>query len=83
MRHFTLALRSLSKGKAFTLATFLTARHYLTYLNRNGRDTRILVNLARCYGRMGNADAAVDVPARAARAGFLNPSLLESDAISI
>jgi len=55
------------------------ARLYLTYLYRNGRDTRTIVNLARCYARMGNAEAAVEVLARAARAGFVNPSLLDSN----
>jgi predicted esterase len=55
------------------------AGHYLAYLYRNGRDARAIYNLARCYARMGNAAAAVDLLARAARNGFVHPELLQSD----
>ena len=55
------------------------ARHYLTYLYRNGGDVRVIYNLARCYGRMGDADAAVELLTRAAERGFAHPELLQSD----
>jgi phospholipase/carboxylesterase len=55
------------------------AGHYLAYLYRNGRDTRVVFNLAQCYSRMGNADAAVELLKRAAERGFVHPELLESD----
>jgi phospholipase/carboxylesterase len=55
------------------------ATHYLAYLYRNGRDTRVIYNLARCYSRMGNAEAAVEVLTRASLGGFVYPELLESD----
>jgi len=55
------------------------ARDYLAYLYRNTHDTRVLYNLARCYSRMGNAEAAVEVLSRAVEGGFVHPEFLESD----
>jgi phospholipase/carboxylesterase len=55
------------------------ARQYLAYLYRNGRDVRVIYNLARCYSRMGDADAAVELLTRAAERGFAHPELLQSD----
>jgi hypothetical protein len=67
-------------GKAQQRGDFKTAaRHYLTYLYRNGRDVRVIYALARCYARMGDADSAVALLKRAAERGFAHPDLLKSD----
>ena len=55
------------------------ARHYLAYLYRNGRDVRVIYNLARCYSRMGDADAAAELLLRAAQRGFAHPELVRAD----
>lgn len=55
------------------------AQQYLAYLYRNGRDVRIIYNLARCYSRMGDADSAVELLTRAAERGFAHPELLQTD----
>ncbi len=68
-------------GKAQQRGDYKTAaRHYLTYLYRNGRDLRVIYALARCYSRMGDADSAVELLTRAAQRGFAYPELLKSDA---
>jgi predicted esterase len=67
-------------GKAQQRGDYKTAaRHYLTYLYRNGRDVRVIYALARCYSRMGDADGAVELLNRAAERGFAHPELLQSD----
>ena len=67
-------------GKAQERGDYQTAaRHYLAYLYRNSRDARVIYNLARCYGRMGDADAAAELLTRAAERGFAHPELLQSD----
>jgi phospholipase/carboxylesterase len=67
-------------GKAQQRGDYKTAaRHYLTYLYRNGRDVRVIYALARCYSWMGDADAAVELLTRAAERGFAHPELLKAD----
>ena len=67
-------------GKARERGDYQTAaRHYLAYLYRDSRDARVIYNLARCYGRMGDADAAAELLTRAAERGFARPDLLQSD----
>lgn len=67
-------------GKAQQRGDYKTAaQYYLTYLYRNGRDVRVIYNLARCYARMGDADSAVALLKRAAERGFAHPDLLKSD----
>jgi predicted esterase len=67
-------------GKAQERGDYATAaRHFLAYLYRNGRDVRVMYALARCYSRIGQADAAVELLTRAAQGGFVHPELLKSD----
>jgi predicted esterase len=67
-------------GKAYQRGEYRTAaRQYLAYLYRNGRDVRVIYALARCYSRLGDADAAAELLTRAAERGFAHPELLQSD----
>jgi predicted esterase len=67
-------------GKAYQRGDYKTAaQQYLAYLYRNGRDVRVIYNLARCYSRMGDADSAVELLTRAAERGFAHPELLQND----
>jgi phospholipase/carboxylesterase len=68
-------------GRARERGDYQTAaRHYLAYLYRDSRDARVIYSLARCYGRMGDADTAAELLTRAADRGFAHPELLQSDA---
>jgi phospholipase/carboxylesterase len=70
----------LDAAAAYRKADYRTAaRHYLAYLYRNGRDVEAMYTLARCYARLGDADAAVGVLTRAAWAGFVRPDALQND----
>jgi len=55
------------------------AQQYLAYLYRNGRDVRVIYALARCYSRLGDADAAAELLTRAAERGLAQPELLQAD----
>jgi phospholipase/carboxylesterase len=67
-------------AKAYQRGDYKTAaRQYLAYLYRNGRDVRVIYNLARCYSRMGDADTATELLTRAAQRGFAHPELLQID----
>ncbi len=52
---------------------------YLAYLQRNSKNSRILYNLACCYGRQGKALPAAEVLMRAVNAGFTDISFIEKD----
>jgi predicted esterase len=67
-------------GKAQQRGDYKTAaQQYLAYLYRDGGDVRVIYNLARCYSRMGDADAAAELLTRAAERGFAHPELLKGD----
>lgn len=57
----------------------LAAKYYLVYLHRNGRDSRVIYNLACCYSQLGEGETAAELLSRAVRAGFWNPQLVRTD----
>ena len=67
-------------GKAYAAGDYkAAARQFMAYLYRHGQDASVIYNLARCYSRMGDADAAVELLNRLVPREFVHPELLQAD----
>jgi predicted esterase len=57
----------------------MAARYFLAYLTRNATDSRVIYNLACCYGLLGEPELASTYLTRAVAAGFFDLELVRGD----